>query len=301
MRRAVRLSSLLLPLTLALVLPAHARETTVDGAGMVDYTQPPNFEVGSWVKYRMQSSSLQGFKDDYSLTILIAGEEDWWGERCFWVETWTEDAGKSKRTMASLLPYAMFGDSNATKHVTWFLRKSIQGINQDGTIQQVLHRRDDADLLARRGAPKQDPVETMRDTLGRDSTTVPQGHFADCLKTRQVVKMVEQVTRGDSSIYYERNEERVVYRTRQVPITNFARENVDDHQEGRSWRLGESAKAGPLKTLERARGALVLVGKGKGDLTPELVPAHLRKSIKEQEAAQKAAPKPAAKKTSRPG
>jgi len=301
MRRAVRLSLLLLPLTFAVHFPAEARESSVDGSGMIDYTRPPKLEVGSWVQYRMQSKSIQGFQDDYTLTILIAGEEEWWGEPCFWVETWTEDVGKPKRTMASLMPYSMFGDSMASKHVTWFLRKSIQGLGPDGKPQQVIHRRDDNDLFARKGAPKDEPVEVRRDTLGRDSTSVPIGRFADCLKTRQVLRIVEQVTKGDSSIYYERNEERTRFITHDVPITSFAREDVDDHQVGRSWKLGESQKAGPLKTLERARGALVLVGTGKGDLTPELVPERYRRSIREQEAAQKAAPKAPAKKAARSG
>ena len=263
----------------------------MDGSGMVDYTRPPKLEVGSWVKYRMQSTSLQGFKDDYTITVIIAGEEEWWGDPCFWVETWTEDVGQPKRAMASLMPYSMFGDSMASKHVTWFLRKSIQGVGADGKPQEVIHRRDDNEMFARRAGAQDEGVETKRDTLGRDSTTVPLRRFSDCLKTHQNIRIVEQVTKGDSAIYYERNEARTRYLTNDVPITSLVREDVDDHQQGRSWKLGESSKAGPLKTLERARGSFVLVGMGKGDLTPELVPEEVRKSIREQQAAQKSAQK----------
>jgi len=299
MRRAVRLSLLSLTLALAFAPAGHAARSAVDGAGMLDYTRPPKLEIGQWVKYRMQSTSLQGFKDDYTITILVAGEELWWGEPCFWIETWTEDAGESKRQMASLMPYTMYGDSNATKHVTWFLRKSIQGLAPDGTASQVIHRRDDSDLLARRGAPQEEPVEIKRDTLGKQSTTVPVRTFDDCLKTHQLLKMVEQVTKGDSTIYYERNEERTQFRTLDVPLTSLAREDVDDHQLGRSWKLGESSKAGPLQTLERARGSFELVGMGKGELTPELVPERYRKPMSQQNAAQKAPAKAkATKKTS---
>ena len=303
MRRAVRLSLLALSLVVLLPAAAFARDA-VDGAGMIDYHRPADLKVGTWVKYRMQSSSLQGYKDDYTITILIAGEEEWWGEPCFWVETWTQDAGERKLQQASLLPYSMFGDSMATKHVTWFLRKSISGLGPDGTPQQVIHRRDEGELTLRAGAkPQTEPVEMSRDTLGRDSTSVPAGRYPDCTKIRSLNRIVEQVTKGDSSIYYERNEERMLYMTRQVPITSLARDDVDDHQLGRSWRLGESQKAGELKTLERARGSLVLVETGTGGLTPELVPEKYRRPLREQEAAQKAAPKPkpATKKTTRSG
>jgi hypothetical protein len=203
--------------------------------------------------------------------------------------------------MASLMPYGMFGDSMASKHVTWFLRKSIQGLQSDGTVQQVIHRRDDNQLYTRGSTKRDEPIETVRDTLGRASTNVPAGTFDGCLKTRQVMRLIESATKADSSIYYERNEERIRFLTDDVPITSLAREDVDDHQLGRSWKLGESSKAGPLKTLERATGAFVLVGMGKGDVTPELVPERFRKTIREQDAAQKAPAKTPAKKTSRSG
>ena len=81
----------------------------------------------------------------------------------------------------------------------------------------------------------------------------------------------------------------------------LARDDVDDHQLGRSWKLGESQKAGELKTLERARGSLVLVDTGTGGLTPELVPEKFRRPLREQQAAQKPAPKPPAKKKTTSG
>src|SRR4029453_7840322 len=137
------------------------------------------------------------------------------------------------------------------------------------------------------GAPK-DPITSSRDTLGRDTTTVPGGHF-DVLKVRHATKLVEQVTRGDSTIYYERGETRVQYLTTKVPITSLARETVDDHQQGRTWKLGESTKAGALHTLERAQGEMVLVGFGTSGLTPELVPVAKRRPLNEQGAAKPAA------------
>src|SRR6185369_10683623 len=83
----------------------HASEL-IDGAGLVNYMQRPTFSVGSWAKYHTVSKSEQGFKDDYTVTILVAGEEVWWGEPCFWVETRTKKMGARERATASLISYA---------------------------------------------------------------------------------------------------------------------------------------------------------------------------------------------------
>ena len=88
MRRAV-LPLLVAATLLAIVRPARAQEPLIDAAGMLDYLRPPNFQIGTWVKYHVTSKSLRGYEDDYMVTVLAAGEEVFWGEPCFWLETWT--------------------------------------------------------------------------------------------------------------------------------------------------------------------------------------------------------------------
>src|SRR5437899_2596159 len=108
MRRAVLI--VVAALSLAVIAPSLFAEEHVerppdvmDGAGLVDFMRPPTFPVGAWVKYRTVSTSERGLKDDYTMTILIGGEEVWWGEPCFWVETRTLKAGDHERVTASLI------------------------------------------------------------------------------------------------------------------------------------------------------------------------------------------------------
>ena len=34
----------------------------------------PRFKVGDWVRYRTHGDSYQGYRTDYTVTVLIAGE-----------------------------------------------------------------------------------------------------------------------------------------------------------------------------------------------------------------------------------
>src|SRR6185295_6336451 len=122
--------------------------STIDGVGMIDFSGKPNFGVGSWVKYRTHGSSLRGHQDDYTVTILIAGEEVWWGEPCFWVETWTTK-GETTNQTATLMSYSAFGDTMASKHVLWFFRKNVDGFDSQGRPQVVLYARDPSELKLR--------------------------------------------------------------------------------------------------------------------------------------------------------
>jgi hypothetical protein len=280
MRRAVHFLALAAFLSLT---PAALRAGTVlDGAGMIYYAAEPNFKVGDWVKYHTKGSSLQGHKDDYVVTILIAGEELWWGERCFWVETWTEMPGhEGKELAASLVTYGIFGDSMATEHLTWFMRKSIEGRDDRGNVQQMIHKRDPAEFRARAAMIQKAALDRDIDTVGVATVTGPTGTY-EARRIRQSTKAVELVDRGDSTIYYEHIETRDRYYSPKVPITWMAREEIDDLQQGRSWLIGNKKDA-PLAILERARGTTELVGFGHGDVTPEVVPVPLRRTIEEQE------------------
>jgi hypothetical protein len=286
MRRAV----LLLVWVVALLPPvsavhAQGARNILDAAGMIDYSKPPNFKVGSWVKYKTTGSSVRGYKDDYAVTIIIAGEELWWGEPCFWVETWVEERG-GKKTAASLITYEAFGDTLTKKHFSWFMRKTVEGVTAEGEAQQVVHRRDEAEFKRRKGSEQPDQVQITIENLGRESTTVPVGTF-DTDKTLQTSHYIEQVTKGDSTTYYERTEKRTTYKDPKIPITGYVREDIDDIQRGKTWRIGESSKAGALKVLEHAKGETVLVGYGDSGVTPEVVPERYRTATRNTE------PKPA--------
>src|SRR6185503_14584416 len=126
MSRAIwRLSLVSLFAVLAMVpSPAGSVETVklIDGVGLIDYSNRPNFKVGTWAKYHMKGNSEAGLSDDYFSTILIAGED------CFWVETLTEDA-RGPRAVATLVSYAIFDDPNPTLNLQFFLRKFLDGLD----------------------------------------------------------------------------------------------------------------------------------------------------------------------------
>ncbi|HET9327543.1 MAG TPA: hypothetical protein VFQ05_12285 [Candidatus Eisenbacteria bacterium] len=250
----------------------------LDGSGLVNYMTRPTFTVGSWVKYHTRGSSEQGFKDDYTVTILVGGEEVWWGEPCFWIETRTKKAGDRERVTASLVSYAAFGDTMAEKHLMWFIRKTINGMKPDGTPDIGLYTRGKNEIQLRRvNWEKDDNGPTSIDSLGAETVTVPAGTF----DTRKVVRRyvnAETAELGDSTTYYERRLDRTSYLTPKVPITNLALVDVDDHQKGKTWMAGKFDK-GPLNTLERARGRTELIEMGSTGLTALLVPADKRKPI----------------------
>src|SRR5262245_22675439 len=118
MRRAVAVLALLLAVA-ALDAPRSraAKEVIFNGIGLIDYRHKPDFKVGDWVRYHMKSRSELGATDDYQITVMIAGEEDFWGDRAFWVETWLDIPGQPTETRASLVSYEIFGDSVATQRL----------------------------------------------------------------------------------------------------------------------------------------------------------------------------------------
>ena len=180
MRRAIR-SLLLLCSAVLLAAPAARAQnrpqivSSIDGIGLIDYSGKPDFKVGDWVKYRMTGSSDMGMTDDYVITVLIAGEEEFWGERCFWIETWTDAAGRQPRATATLMSYAIFGDSLAIQRMQLYRRKSIPGIDENGKARQELIRAAASTLKSRTLFKR--PIQWDVDTLSADTVHTPKGEF----------------------------------------------------------------------------------------------------------------------------
>ena len=136
MRRAV-----LLAMCLALLLPtgrARAISGPIDGVGMLDFFHPPQLPVGSWVKYHVIGSSALGHRDDYTVRIMVAGEEMWWGERCFWIETETSVGGDTPQYIATCVSYDVFSDTTAWYNFQRYIRKTISEIDAMGQPLQQL-------------------------------------------------------------------------------------------------------------------------------------------------------------------
>jgi len=289
MRRAIAALSLLLALA-ALDAPRSRADTgaIMNGIGLIDYRHKPDFKIGDWVRYQMKSHSELGASDDYELTVMIAGEEDFWGDPGFWVETWVDMPGVPPQTRASLVSYEIFSDTVATQRLLLYTRKMINMLNEDGTPKMDINKPSASTLKARREV--QNPVRFSLDTLGTDTVVTPKGTFKPLkVLMKQGTGATQMV--GDSSLYTEVRENRTSWYTLEVPITHLAREDIESINAHKSWLTGRSGDALPLAIRDRGLGTARLIDFGHG-ATARLVPERLRHTIAQQVAAEKAAAKP---------
>ena len=296
MRRAILRASLLCVAT-ALLFAAEAVPQSsislINGVGLVDYTKKPDFRIGSWVRYRTQSNSNLGAKDDYVVTVLVAGEDRFWGDDGFWIETWTEVKDRPPLAIATLMSYSIFNDSLPIPRMQLYMRKSISGIDEQGEPVETLVMRPAATL--RRRSPIGDDVSWAVEALPPDTADTPRGHF-DC--TRVLFRQGTGATQeqGDSTIYTEQRENRTVYMNSSIPITHLAKEDIEKLFSRRAWLAGRSREAAPIALIERGFGSARVLDFGEG-LKPRLVPLRYQKPLRTAAAAGSVAPAP---RTARP-
>jgi hypothetical protein len=285
MRRAIPLLVLLL-LSLPATVPVKAQNrpqivSQIDGFGLLDYSRPPRFQVGDWVEYHMTGSSALGMSDDYRVTVLIAGEEEFWGERCFWIETWTEHRAYSPSATAALVSYKIFDDPLPMQRMRFYRRKAISGLDMDGNAQTEVVRVANSSLRSRTLLEVQQTFSF--DTLGTDTVQTPMGDFTT-LKVMMRQGRGATATVGDSSMYNEVRENRLSYWTDAVPLTRLAREDIENLQARRTWAVGRSSESTALNIRERGLGVARLVGFGSGKQA-RLVPEKWRKPLPAKAAA----------------
>jgi hypothetical protein len=305
MRRAIsRIALFAFAITLAAPFAGAAGDDVIDGSLMVDYSKAPNFKVGSWVRYHGTANSKLGINKDYVLTLLVAGEEDVWGDRCFWLETWTENQGRPINTTASLISYTAFGDTAALRHGTWFIRKMVTGpAGRPGEPEFSLWTRDREEVRRGEDAIKKlDPGlvrGTTFDTLGVDTAQVPRGSYrGKVVRERSTITL--ETNRGDSTTRDVRVETRMRKMSDQIPITRMVREDVLDTQVRRGWLTGHS---GDVKEdlLEEGKMRTMVIEYGSGGLKPMVIPPRLQGTIEQQQARNKKAAPPSRTSTTTKG
>jgi len=255
--------------------PMSGAVTMIDGLGMIDPHQPPRFKVGSWVDYRSEGANIEGEPENYDLKILVAGEELFWGEECFWLETSTEPDQQAAHTVATLISYSIYDTTLGSAPNTHFQRKTIMEFDQLGNpIQTVLKRQTKAikDRTKSRGG-----LTVITDTLGTESITTPAGTFK-CLKVREEQGVRQTQELGDSTITVTNREVRITYHTPQVPITGIARTEIENSTERKAWAVGRSEDTASVLT-KRTNAVNVVTGFGSGR-TASVIPEGYRKSIK---------------------
>jgi hypothetical protein len=268
-------------------LPPIAQAADVsllDAIGTLDYARGPSLvKVGSWVKYHMTSKSEMGVTDDYEVTVLIAGEEEWWGEDCFWVETTTQRGPTSVTTAATLMSRSVFDDSLPVDHVQYYQRKRVAELDENGQPRQQTMRRGDSAMKAR--TPPDPGLTVLVDTLGTDTLKTAMGDLV-CLKVRSETGVSSTAQSADSSQYTEIRDIRTAYMCPKVPVTGRAREEIDYSIARRSWLTGRSQESSHMNIMDRSKGVLELVAFGNSGVEAKYVPEEFRRSLAEQRAAQ---------------
>ena len=257
--------------------------TLVDAFGSVDYAHGRSvIQVGSWVKFRLSGTGASGVTDEYTSTLLIAGEEEFWGEECFWVETHTRMSGGQLVPAATLVSFAIFDDSLAIPSANIYQRKRIAEADENGRPLQQL-------MLRAEGAVKsRDPSAP-----GSPGWWTPSGPTR-CAPRRatssawwcageQGVGQTAQST--DSTQYTEIRKRRTTYISLDVPVTRAAREVFETETTRRTWLTGRSQDAGPLRIIERDSSTAELLDFGTSGVEALMVPEHLRRPLAEQRAA----------------
>ena len=278
MPRAIRFVALALASValLPLGLPAAPQIVNrVNGIGLIDYARKPDFKVGTWVQYRITGTSETGLKDDYVVTVLIAGAERFWGEDCFWVETWTEPQGRPRDVVATLMSYSIFGDTLAIPRLKLYMRKIINSLDNNGNPIETVTKRPSASLSSRK--PVADKNTWYVNTMGTDTVMVPRGTFT-CKKVLMHQGVNSTADVGDSSFRTEVREDRFLFVSDDVPITSVVREDMENSIRRRAWKIGDSRDT-PTNTMDKATGTARLLDYGTG-LTPELVPQRYRTDLR---------------------
>ena len=260
--------------------PAQAAQPMVNAIGLIDYSHKPNFKPGDWVKYRVSGASSKGDLTDYTVTVIIGGEERFWGEDCFWIETHTQPVGSEARSgVATLMSYDIFGDSLAIVRMKLYMRKTVTEVNEQGEPIQQLLKQPPLSLKNR-----QRPSEHIAwdiDTVGVDTVNVPTGVYK-AKKVRMEEGVAATSDRGDSTIRTEVRDIRHIYYAPDVPITRVVREHIENNTKRKAWPIGRSGEGTELLLISRAEGDARLLEWGHGGIEAELVPKKFRKTIQEQ-------------------
>jgi len=256
----------------------------LSGLAYVDYRGKQRFKVGDWVKYHFTSTSDGGGHESYDMTLLVAGEEKFWGDDCFWLETWSGGASLHPQATAFLMSYSAFGDTAWLQRLMVYQRKSVE-VDEDGNLRQELTRR----VLGGKARGDDRPSLTVvADTLGRDTVHVASTVYT-CTKVqrRAGIGSVDEV--ADSTARIENWDKRTLYLSPRVPLTSLVREIDDRWITRKAWKPGRSADAIQSYRM-RGTGTLELVSFGSGGLTPKLTPVAARRQLFDYGGPRRAAP-----------
>ena len=245
----------------------------MSGLAYLDYRSHPRFKVGDWVKYHFSSKSDGGQTEDYDMTMLISGEETFWGDDCFWIETWSGGRTLPPQANAMLISYSIFGDSAWLQHLQVYQRKSAS-INESGELFQELTRR----VLGGKATGEDRPSLTvLTDTLGTDTVRVASGLYR-CVKVQRKAGIGSVNEKGDSTLRIENWDQRELYLSPKIPMTSLVREVDERWITHKTWKVGKSDQAVKFYAL-RGTGTYDIVAWGSGGLKPRMTPLYAQRPL----------------------
>lgn len=288
MRRAVSILALTVLASVLMTVGLGAQQSSTQmftGTSLVDFSKRPDWKVGSWVRYQMTGSSEKGYRDDYSVTLVLGGEEVFWGDSCFWLETWTQQPRQQRRVFAMLLSYSIFDDSIAWARPLLYARKYIGNISEEGLPRQEVYLRSTESLKSRKDIGA-DRKRTLQD-LGVDTVQTQWGTI-DTRKQMYTYFVGTTQIKGDSTIYEETRENTLTHYSDLIPITHIVRQDLERTDSHKAWLIGQSQDA-PTRIRDKGLGRVALTGWGS-DTTAVSVPQESRRTIFAQSPKGKARP-----------
>lgn len=277
MRRAVSILVLTALASVLLTVGLGAQGSSMQlftGTSLVDFSKRPSWKVGSWVSYQMTGSSEKGFKDDYVVTLVLGGEEVFWGDSCFWLETWSQQPRQQRKVFAMLFSYSIFDDSIAWARPMLYARKYIANINDEGLPRQEIYLRSNESLKTRKdiGAERKRTIEA----LGTDTVQTRWGTI-DTRKEKYTYFVGTTQIKGDSTVYEETRENTITNYSDRIPITRIVRQDLERTDNKKTWLIGQSQDA-PTRVRDKGIGRVELTGWGS-DTTAVAVPVESRRTI----------------------
>ena len=281
MHRAIRPYLLTAVAVLIAAAPAGAQNfgKSIDGIGLIDYSRKPVFKVGTYLEYHVTGHSSKGHSEDYKMVVGIAGEERFWGDDCFWVETVTQNPAEGGgSSVATLMSYSIFSDSLPVQHLQYFVRKSISDTDERGIPREVVAKGSAGGIKSH---TKVDPnTHWYSDTLASDSVRV-MGRTYWCKRLHTRRDVANSVEQGDSTVMTEYREDRDTYLTPHIPLTGIAREDIEYLETRKAWLAGRSQDAATTVNVHSV-GQAILLSTGS-DYQGQLIAENKRYSFKDQE------------------
>jgi hypothetical protein len=255
---ATRAGLLLLAFALATLAAAPAFAARVSGIGLIDYRKK-NFKVGDWVRYRVEVANSNGMEAVNFQELRIAGEENFRGEPCTWVETWFGKDSTSASWDLTLISNEVFKDPQSDVRFSSYARMMMLDTDEEGRPDMTeVKRAGDPNTL-----PDLTPYRGKVDTLGFDKVETLRGAIeARMVKLTRKLRNPRDI--GDSTINKITEVVRTSWISPRVPITSLVQEEEIEDWRIQAYKVGEVSTSAPEVPFSSESRKVTVVDWGTG-------------------------------------